>query len=46
MAARLGMQPETFSRSLARLRSVGVETQGSSISIADVARLQRFAEKT
>ena len=46
VAARLGMQPETFSRSLARLRSVGVETQGSSISIADVARLQRFAEKT
>lgn len=45
VAARLGMQPETFSRSLARLRSVGVRTRGSAITIGDVAQLRRYAER-
>lgn len=44
VAARLGMQPETLSRSLARLRDAGVETSGSRIAVSDVARLRRLAE--
>ena len=43
VAARLGMQPETLSRSLARLRDAGVETRGSQIVVNDVARLGRLA---
>lgn len=39
IAARLGMQPETLSRSFAKLASYGVETHGSIVSIADVAVL-------
>ncbi len=44
IAARLGMQPETFSRSLAKLRSLGVETHGSEVEIADVKVLHRLCE--
>ncbi len=44
IAARLGMRTETLSRSLARLRSAGVEVRGSRILIADVGRLHRLAE--
>lgn len=40
IAGQLGMQPETLSRGLARLRSVGVETNGSVIKIPDVERLR------
>jgi CRP-like cAMP-binding protein len=40
IAARLGMQPETFSRSLARLRGDGVETAGSRVVVGDVRRLR------
>jgi CRP/FNR family transcriptional regulator, dissimilatory nitrate respiration regulator len=43
VAARLGMQPETLYRSLARLRDAGVETRGSQIVVNDVARLGRLA---
>ena len=43
VAARLGMQPETLSRSLARLRDAGVETRGSRIVVSDVAQLRRLA---
>lgn len=43
VAARLGMQPETLSRSLARLRDAGVETQGARILVSDVQRLARLA---
>lgn len=43
IAARLGMQPETLSRNLARLREVGVETRGAVVVIHDVAALRRFA---
>ncbi|MDQ2103125.1 Crp/Fnr family transcriptional regulator [Azospirillum isscasi] len=42
IARRLGMQPETFSRALAKLRGVGVETQGGTVSVADLDGLRRF----
>lgn len=41
IAARLGMQPETLSRALAKLRPLGVETHGSRVAIHDVAALRR-----
>jgi CRP-like cAMP-binding protein len=44
VAARLGMQPETLSRSLARLCDSGVETRGSRIVVHDVARLARLTD--
>ncbi|HEY9163336.1 MAG TPA: helix-turn-helix domain-containing protein, partial [Magnetovibrio sp.] len=40
IAARLGMQPETFSRALAKLKSAGVENSGSDIVIQDVDQLR------
>ncbi len=39
---RLGMQPESFSRILARLRKLGVETQQERVIIQDVAVLANF----
>jgi CRP-like cAMP-binding protein len=41
IAARLGMQPETLSRALAKLRPLGVETHGSRVTIRDLAALRR-----
>lgn len=43
IAARLGMQPETFSRALARLRSEGVESVGDRVRVGDIARLRELA---
>lgn len=43
IAARLGMQPETLSRALAKLRRVGVETEGTRVLVADVGRLRAMA---
>ncbi|WP_035692142.1 Crp/Fnr family transcriptional regulator [Azospirillum halopraeferens] len=42
IARRLGMQPETFSRALAKLRGIGVEAHGGTISVADLDELRRF----
>ena len=42
VAARLGMQPETLSRALAKLRPLGVDTKGSRININDLDKLRRF----
>ncbi|MDO8696755.1 MAG: helix-turn-helix domain-containing protein, partial [Pseudomonas sp.] len=40
IAARLSMQPETLSRTMARLRQAGlIESHGRHISIPSVARL-------
>lgn len=39
IANHLGMQPETFSRALSRLRDVGVTVLGQSVTIASVERL-------
>lgn len=39
IAARLGMQPETFSRALAKLKKVGVESVGHDVVINDMGAL-------
>lgn len=44
VAARLGMKPESLSRALAKLRDLGVTTQGDTVRIADVADLRDFCE--
>jgi CRP-like cAMP-binding protein len=43
IAARLGMQPETLSRSLAKLRAIGVATRSDTVTVDDVVALRRFA---
>ena len=43
IAAMLGMQPETFSRSMSKLRSHGVEIDGDTVSIPDVASLRALS---
>lgn len=42
IASRLGMEPETLSRVLARLRKVGVVSRGRSVEIADRDALRRY----
>jgi len=42
-AARLGMKPETFSRSLAQLRPYGVTTKGTEVKIESFARLTEYS---
>lgn len=44
IAARLGMQPETLSRALAKLREIGVQTTGDEVAIADVDSLRELSE--
>lgn len=44
IAGRLGMQPETLSRSLAKLRQVGVVSKGAQVSIADVDALRTLSD--
>lgn len=44
IAAKLGMQPETFSRSISKLRVVGVRIDGDTVSIQDVGALRRISE--
>ncbi|MBT4045976.1 MAG: helix-turn-helix domain-containing protein, partial [Rhodospirillaceae bacterium] len=39
IAGRLGMQPETLSRALAKLKSIGVVTEGHRVIVKDVAAL-------
>jgi CRP/FNR family transcriptional regulator, dissimilatory nitrate respiration regulator len=42
VATRLGMRPETLSRSLAKLRDVGVEAHGAQITIREVEALRQY----
>jgi hypothetical protein len=44
IAGRLGMQPETLSRTFAKLREYGVQTKGAEMIIPDVAALRRLSE--
>lgn len=43
IASRLGMQPESFSRAMAQLRTLGVSVSRDRLVIGDVARLRSFA---
>jgi CRP/FNR family transcriptional activator FtrB len=43
LAARLGMAPETLSRNLARLATVGVFIRGRRLTVSDAARLRQLA---
>ncbi len=43
IAGRLGMQPETLSRSLAKLRRFGVESKGAEVTIPDIAALRHVS---
>lgn len=43
IAARLGLKPESLSRSFAKLRDVGVAVEASSVVVSDVSRLRQFA---
>jgi len=43
IARHLGMQPETLSRSFARLRAAGVAGEGDRLRIDDIAALRRLA---
>lgn len=46
IASHLAMQPETLSRSLAKLREIGVEVRSSEVVIPDVARLRSLVGST
>lgn len=43
IAARLGMKPESLSRSFQRLQTVGVRINQDTVAVSDVARLAEFA---
>lgn len=43
LASLLGMRPENLSRSFAELAEHGLEVRGSSVEIADIARLRELA---
>jgi CRP-like cAMP-binding protein len=45
IAARLGMQPETLSRGLAKLRRAGVQSDGGTLWVTDVALLRQVAAR-
>lgn len=42
LAGRLGMSPESFSRALAELRSLGVACRGHDVTISDVKQLRDY----
>lgn len=44
IAANLGMKPETFSRSLAKLRKFGVKVDGNEVCIPNVPALRRLSD--
>ena len=44
IAARLGMKPETFSRALAKLRRLGIHSEGTNVSVPEPRVLRRYCE--
>lgn len=42
IASRLGMELETFSRSLAKLREHGIRVEGNKVSITDLSRIEEY----
>jgi CRP-like cAMP-binding protein len=44
IASRLGMQPESFSRALKRLKPIGVEVRGEDVTIASIEALAAYVE--
>ncbi|WP_247879285.1 Crp/Fnr family transcriptional regulator [Azospirillum brasilense] len=42
IANRLGMEPESLSRALARLRDLGVSSKGRTVEVADIGKLRAF----
>jgi CRP-like cAMP-binding protein len=44
IARHLGMQPETLSRSFAKLRALGVETKGDQVAVPDIAILRKLSD--
>jgi len=43
IAARLGLKPESLSRTFAKLRSVGVAVHASHVAVSDIGRLRQIA---
>jgi CRP-like cAMP-binding protein len=43
IAARLGLKPESLSRTFAKLRSIGVAVDASRVAVSDIARLRHIA---
>ncbi|TCS61783.1 Crp/Fnr family transcriptional regulator [Varunaivibrio sulfuroxidans] len=44
VAGRLGMKPETLSRAFAKLREIGIASNGTKVVIKDRVALQRYCE--
>jgi CRP-like cAMP-binding protein len=44
IAARLGLTPESLSRTFAKLKSIGVAVHAEHVAVSDVAKLHRLAE--
>lgn len=45
LASRIGIAPESLSRALGRLKSVGVESQGREVVLTDLAALRRMVRE-
>jgi CRP-like cAMP-binding protein len=45
IAARLGMTPETFSRALAKLRDLGVRSEGNAVVVPEPAALHSYCNR-
>ena len=44
IAGRLNMQPETLSRGFAKLKTLGVSTNGNKVTVSDMEKLRAFAK--
>lgn len=44
LASRIGIAPESLSRALARLKAVGVDSQGREVVLTDLAALRRLVQ--